>query len=88
MKLRNIEDGQEVVYVQKRDINECLKRGYEFSSDLEEQIPFSENPILRTAEKYEDALFKNTSRNKTFIRLINQKDIKKINETDWIVDFA
>lgn len=88
MKLRNIEDGQEVVYVQKRDINECLKRGYEFSSDLEEQIPFSENPILRTAEKYEDALFKNTLRNKTFIRLTNQKDIKKINETDWIVDFA
>ena len=88
MKIINIENGQEVVYVQRRDINECLKKGYEFSCDFDAELPVNESPVLRTAEKYEDMVFKKTTRNKSFVRLTNPDDVRKILQTEWIVDFA
>lgn len=88
MKIKNIENGQEVVYVQRRDINECLKKGYEFSCDFDAALPVNESPVLRTAEKYEDMVFKKTTRNKSFVRLTNPDDVRKILQTEWIVDFA
>lgn len=87
MKIKNIENGQEVVYVQRRDINECLKKGYEFSCDFDAALPVNESPVLRTAEKYEDMVFKKTTRNKSFVRLSNPDDVRKILQTEWIVDF-